>query len=295
MITSELKSKIVEAMLQRRTLFDGSDSKYATSLGISSAVYSRIKKGERDNILKNENWITLARKLDVGLSAATPWVTASTPVYEYITEQLEKCQELGQSALLCDNAGIGKTYTAKQYIKTHKNAVYIDCSQYKTRSQFLRAIAQEFGVKNSAILRDLVKDLVYYLKILPNPLIILDEAGDLEYEAFVEIKALWNATEGFAGWYMMGADGLSAKIRRAISYKRVGYTEIFDRFGSRFCKAIPVGSEEGLLMLQQTAAMIIKANAPAGTDINKVLKRTQGEDKVPSLRRIYKELTKPVA
>ncbi len=40
------------------------------------------------------------------------------------------------------------------------------------------------------------------------PLVVLDEAGDLQYEAFLELKALWNATEMCCGWYMMGADGL---------------------------------------------------------------------------------------
>ena len=43
---------------------------------------------------------------------------------------------------------------------------------------------------------------------------------------FLELKALWNATERCCAWYMMGADGLKEKINRAIEGKKVGYTEM---------------------------------------------------------------------
>jgi len=156
----------------------------------------------------------------------------------------------------------------------------------------MRAIAREFGVGSAGRYADMYADLVFYLKSIPNPLIILDEAGDLEYEAFKEVKSLWNATELSCGYYMMGADGLREKIKRGINYKTVGYTEIFSRFGKRFGKVVPVSKEESEKMLLTSAAMIIKANAQPGVDVNRLLKQTLGEDNVPSLRRIYKELSK---
>jgi DNA transposition AAA+ family ATPase len=134
---------------------------------------------------------------------------------------------------------------------------------------------------------------VFYLKTLPTPLIILDEAGDLDYEAFLEIKALWNATEQACGFYMMGADGLEAKMRRAIDSKKVGYTELFSRFGRRYIRVVPLVKADRDAMLQQTAAMIIKANIEGlDVDVNKLLRSTMGDDGVPSLRRIYKEIMK---
>ena len=63
--------------------------------------------------------------------------------------------------------------------------------------------------------------LLAYLRTIDTPLVILDEAGDLQYEAFLELKALWNATERCCAWYMMGADGLKEKINRAIEGKKV--------------------------------------------------------------------------
>lgn len=287
-----MKQKVLAALAAARTNFAGSDAKFAVSLGINSAQYSRIKNGETERVLSDQNWISLARHLGVNLSDAPEWRTAQTPVFQFITAQLEMCQRNSMSAMLCDLSDIGKTYTAQHYAKTHRNAVYVDCSQVKSKTRLVRTIAKSFGVGSTGRFTDVYEDLVYYLKTLPDPLVILDEAGDLYYEAFLEIKAMWNATDGVCGWYMMGADGLKAKIQRAIDNKKVGYTELFSRFGKRYGTVIPMEAEERRKVTQATALMIIKANCKEGTDTSAVLRRTLGEDGMPSLRRIYKELMK---
>jgi len=291
MITKELQQRILEALQQSRENFTGSDSKFSVSIGINAAQYSRIKNGDTEKVLSDAQWISLARRMGVSPTNAPEWKTVNTPVFRFISTQLEFCREKSTSALLCDLSDIGKTYTAVHYAKTHKNVVYVDCSQVKTKQKLVRYIAKEFGVGGTGKYSDVYENLVFYLKTLPTPLIILDEAGDLDYSAFLEIKALWNATELACGWYMMGADGLKEKIRRAIDGKKVGYTEIFSRFGKRYGKVIPMAREEGEKMLQANAAMIIKANSP-DAEVNKLLRSTMGEDNVPSLRRIYKELAK---
>lgn len=292
MITTEVKHRILSELSNRRELFVGSDTKFALSIGINNAQYSRIKKGETDKVLSDANWISIARRLGISLNNAPDWKTAKTPVFEFISTQLEKCQKDSFSAMICDLSDIGKTYTARHYAKTHKNVVYVDCSQVKSKQKLIRYIAKEFGVGSTGKYADVYDDLVFYLKTIPTPLIILDEAGDLSYDAFLEIKALYNATELCCAYYMMGADGLKEKIHRSINNKKVGYTEIFSRFGKRYGKVIPEGKEKSEKILQMTAAMIIKANAPEGTDVNKVLKQTLGDDNIPSLRRIYKEISK---
>jgi DNA transposition AAA+ family ATPase len=291
MITKELQKRILEALQQSRKNFTGSNNKFSVSIGINPAQYSRIKNGDTEKVLSDAQWISLARRLGVSPTNTTDWKTANTPVFRFIATQLELCQTASTSAILCDLSDIGKTYTAVHYAKTHKNVVYVDCSQVKSKQKLVRYIAKEFGVGGTGRYSDVYENLVFYLKTLPTPLIILDEAGDLDYPAFLEVKALWNATELACGWYMMGADGLKEKIRRAIDDKKVGYAEIFSRFGKRYGKVVPISKEESEKMLQASAAMIIKANNP-DLDVNKLLRSTMGEDNVPSLRRIYKELAK---
>jgi DNA transposition AAA+ family ATPase len=282
MITKEVKLKIGEAVKAARENYP-SANKMAVVLDVNPAQLSRMLGGEIDGVLSDAKLISIARKLNVELSARTELVTANTPVYQFITAQLAACQSNAICGLLCDIADIGKTYSAKQYIQAHKNAVYIDCSQCKTKQRLIRSIAREFGINHTGKYHDVYADLVYYIKTLPNPLVILDEAGDLDYSAFLEIKALWNATEFACGWFMMGADGLKHKIEGNIGRKKVGYAELFRRFGSRFQRITPDGDQ--IQFAQKQVAIIARANGIS--DVQSLFAKTQG-----SLTRLRYEILK---
>lgn len=128
---------------------------------------------------------------------------------------------------------------------------------------------------------------MYYLRGIDNPLIILDEAGDLSYEAFLELKALWNATERCCGWYMMGADGLKEKINRSIECKKVGYTEMLSRYGDRYSRVTPEDGKERKQFLIGQALIVAKVNAPEGSDAATIARKSGG-----ALRRVYTEIEK---
>lgn len=286
MITTEQKKKILAAIAQNRANYP-SDAKHATSLGISTSVYSMVKQGVLDKALSDANWVRIARRLGVNLRHEIEWKPANTFTFLFIQKQLELAQLSSLSMILCDEPNIGKTYSAKYYIGCHENAVYIDCSQVKTKRRLIRKIATEFGTDNKGTYSDVYEDLVYYLRTLNSPLIILDEAGDLQYEAFLELKALWNATEHCCGWYMMGADGLKEKINRSIDCKKVGYTEMLSRYGDRFSKVTPDDGKEREKFLMKQASIVAKVNAPADADIPTIVRKTQG-----GLRRVYTEIEK---
>lgn len=284
MITTSIKQQIIAALRDNLKNYP-SAAKMARALDINSAQLSRILKGEIDNVVSDARWISLARRLDVNLGQQTPIIAAETDVYKYIVAQLELCQNNALSALLCDIAGIGKTFAARQYVRTHKYAIYIDCSQVKSKQKLIRQIAKEFGVNHTGKYADVYQDLVYYLRSIPNPMIILDEAGDLEYPAFLELKALWNATEFQCGWYMMGADGLKAKFERSLNSKKIGYAELFRRFGERYQRITPEGREEREDFLRRQIAIVAKANGL--TNYQELYIKTQG-----SLTRLYIEIQK---
>ena len=286
MITSEQKQRILEAITANRANYP-SDAKHAASLGIATSVYSAIKNGQTDKALSEANWITIARRLGVNLRGGIEWKAARTATFDFITTQLEACQQGGLSAIMCDIPNIGKTFTARYFVQGHRNAIYVDCSQVKTKLKLVRKIATEFGVSGNGRYSDVYEDLVYYLRSIENPLIILDEAGDLSYEAFLELKALWNATERCCAWYMMGADGLKEKIERSIEHKKVGYTEMLSRYGDRYSKVTPDDGKERDKFLKDQASAVAKVNAPTGTDIAALVRKTNG-----GLRRVYTEIEK---
>jgi len=199
------------------------------------------------------------------------WNTAKTPFFEFVTAQLSFCQVNAASRILCDASDLGKTHTAVEYAGNNKNAVYIDCSQVKTKQRLIRYIAREFGAGHTGTYNVVYADLISYVRQIKTPLVILDEFGDLEYDAFLECKALWNALEGVCGWYALGADGLRKKIDTRIEHRKVGYTEIFSRYGNKYQKASPDGSSDFKSFKIANAALIIQANFPDGTDIKKVI------------------------
>jgi DNA transposition AAA+ family ATPase len=284
MITVEQKLKVVESVKKAEKDYP-SASRFSVVLGINPGQLSRIKNGQIENVLSEAKWITIARKLNVELGNNTRMRAAETPVFQAIISQLENCQANSMSALLVDSADIGKTFAARHYAHGHKNAIYIDCSQSKTKQKLIRTIAKELGVINTGRYVDVYEDLVYYIKTIPQPLIILDEAGDLDYGAWLELKALWNATEYACGWYMMGADGLQAKIDGNIGRKKVGYTEIFSRFGSKYQRITPHGESQVKDFMKTQTAIIAKANGIS--DVQALYAKTKG-----SLRRIYIEVQK---
>ncbi len=283
-ITAAFKKKIIAAIRQESENFPTA-SKQAVYLGINAAQLSRIKNGETDKVVSDANWVRLGRILNVTSGKRAVWHTAKTPAYNFIYGQLQDCQNLSISGVLCDLTDIGKTHTAKAYARENRNVAYIDCSQVKSKQLFVRKIAQEFGVVNTGRYVDVYQDLVYYLQFIDTPLVILDEAGDLRPDAFLELKALWNATERACGWYMLGADGLKHKLEKGRSLFKVGYAEIFRRYGKRYQRVSPNGKEAGQDFLKTQFAMVARANGV--TNIKEMYAKSAG-----SLERIRIEVEK---
>ena len=285
MITSEIRNQIAAAIRERAGLYPNA-ARYATKLGINKSILSRIMNGETEKVLDNARWVSIARVLDVAIGGQNTWMRAETPVYVYVTEQLRACQAHSVSGLLCDRADIGKSFAARCYVKEHPGAVYIDCSQVKCKTKLIRAIAREFGLDSRGHYSDVYADLVFYLKGISTPLVVLDEAGDLEYSAFLELKGLWNATEYTCGWYMMGANALRHKIDTMIERKKVGYEEIFSRYGHRYQRITPEAAQDYREFTMAQAALVARAN---GSQLSpaRIYAATNG-----SLRRVHTEITK---
>jgi len=279
MITPQFKQKVREAILAHRENYGGSDSDYAKTLGIKPSIYSRLKKGETERIISDTIWISMGRELDVQLNENS-WKVARTSVYTQIEGSLKFCQQYGKSMILADDCGIGKTFCSRHIVKQLKNAFFVDCSQGKTKQQFIRMLAKTVGVDNKGRYIDVKANLKYYINLLTQPIIVLDEAGDLDYNAFLELKELWNGTN--CAWYMMGADGLRSKIKRGIRNEKVGYAEIFSRFSDEFIKLVPTGSEQKKEFYRDLIGAVATANGVKETKTRTLIR--QCLDKEATLR-----------
>jgi len=242
-LTNEFKQKVRTAVLEARTNFSGSDAEFAKSKGLNPAVFSRLKAGEIEGIIANHVFISLGRDLQVKLYEDN-WKIVRTKVYEQLEDSLSFCKEFSKAMIFVDECDIGKTACTRHILKNMKNAFYIDCSQYKTRQQFIRALAKIVGVDSNGKYVDVKANLKYALVNIVKPLVVMDEAGDLDYAAFLEIKEIWNGTENSCGMYMLGADGLKTKLDNGFKNKKVGFAEIISRFSDEIIKVVPTGKDD---------------------------------------------------
>ena len=287
-ITPEFKNKVVAALLEQRSNFDGSDEAFSKQFGINSAVYNQIKNGKAlDGLLREAKWVQIARELNVSLNERK-WNMVKTDVYKMIAEDVEFCKTYSKGKICVDDTGIGKTFSAKYLSRTIKNCFYVDASQAKTKQQFVRLIAKTIGVDSTGKYISVKGDLKYYLRMLPNPIIIVDEAGDLEYNAMLELKELWNATEGCCGWYMMGADGLREKISRGIRNKKVGFRELFSRYSEKYTQPVPLDKEEKKQWYRKLITDVLAANIKNKAMLNDIVRKCLVSDEngnISGLRR----------
>ncbi|HTK20411.1 MAG TPA: ATP-binding protein [Mucilaginibacter sp.] len=276
-ITQEFKNKVREALMTLRPNFDGADHAFAIKNGLNYSYYSQIKNGKIDIGMSDGKWIALARKLGVG-DHNRKWNTVRTIVFNQIEEEVKFCQDASKAMIFVDECGIGKSYTAKYLSRTLNNCFYIDGSQSRSKGQFIRSIAKELGLDYADRTSDIKENIKYVLKVLAKPIIIIDEAGDLEYSTLLEIKELWNATEGSCGWYMMGADGLKAKIEKGIKNKVVGFRELFSRFSSTYSYCVPTGRQEKIAFYQNITRVVIEANIADKSNLDEMVRQCITKD-----------------
>lgn len=276
-LTTDFKEKVLNALLNVRQNFGGTDAMFAKQWGINSTVFSRLKDGYRDGLLKDGQWLTMGRTLGVNPDERK-WNMARTEVFSIIEEDVLFCKTYSKSRVCVDDCGIGKTFAARYLSRTLKNCFYVDASQGKTKRSFVKLVARTIGIDTNDRYENVKANVKYYLRTLSEPIVIIDEAGDLEYGAFMDLKELWNGTENACAWYLIGADGLRRKIERGISGRKVGYREMFSRMSERFTSAVPLGRENRLLFYKKLITDVLRANMADTAGLNDIVKRCLTSD-----------------
>jgi hypothetical protein len=271
-LTEQFREKVAGALMAQRQNFDGSDADFARIYGINSAVFNSLKNGRREGLLKPAKWLNLGRTLDVSMDERR-WNTARTDVFAMIEEEVLFCKEYSKGMIFVDECGIGKSHTAKYLSRTVKNCFYIDASQCKDMCALTRAVAKAVGVNDSGRLSEVKADTKYYLRQLPKPVIIVDEAGDLKYSAFLYLKEMMNGTERSCGWYLMGADGLREKMERGKRSRTVGFAEMFSRLSERYSAAVPFDRAEKLAFYRKLITDVLSANMVDRTSLDAIVRR----------------------
>ncbi len=272
-LTNKIKDRVVNCLLEELQKRGCSQAEFAKMIAVrhaikfDKAVLPQIKKSDNRNYaaIKETSWLILARYYNV-LGEST-WTTVKTKAYISVQAHLEKCQNFGIWQVLCDRAGIGKSYAAAEYARTHSNVFYIDCSDYSAKSDFITCLAGQFGLEKTGSLNKLWREVTNELLLLESPLLILDEFGDCADAIVTLMKGLYNkANMGdrmALGCYFIGADNLEKKLIDGRRTKKCSYAEFWSRFNERVT-GLNYGNkpQEFLNELQPEIEAIVDANLP---------------------------------
>ncbi|WP_312296846.1 hypothetical protein [Chryseobacterium sp.] len=272
LITTVQKQNILSAMLGRRDEFKGSDLAYARSLGIDLNTYKSLQDGNGENALSLGQWLNIGSKVQT-VKKEYEMKLVRTEVYHALEDNFNFCQATRTSMILVDDCGIGKTRCAIDIISKMKNAFYVDCSQSHTKIRFIKQLAATLGCDTTGKYYDILETVKYALNIIDNPFVCVDEFGDLEYNAYLELKGIMNATKHNCTWYAMGADGLRAKITKGIDNHKVGFAEIFSRLSDDFVTLVPKNPEERKEFYLKLFGDVAYINLKDKKEVNEVVQK----------------------
>lgn len=270
-LTQTLKHQIgqaIKADYERKAKLDNSytQTRHAGILEISPSIHSRILKGDYEGVLSEAGWIRIGKELLFDLSGQN-WQLASTVTFATVFAQMEHCQERSVARVFCDLIGIGKTTSAKYYAKQSVNVAYVNCKQYRSAQQLIRAIARKFGFEYRGKFIDVRTNLINNIMTLHKPLIALDDAGYLEDKALLEAIGMWDELEQLCGWYYIGEPAFQKRIETMILKSKLGWEAWLDRGAGRILSVTGEMESEGevAMMKRYQAELIIGSNFPKAT------------------------------
>jgi hypothetical protein len=276
-LTTDFKTKVIKALITARDKFEGSDAQFARKWGMSPAIYSRLKNGETDRILKDSQWLNIGRELNVSMNMRA-WKMVRTSVFNQIEEDVLFCKKYSKSIPFCDKNEIGKTFAGKYLSRTIPNCFYVPCSQCNTKPDYIRRLAKTLGLETSGTITEIEQNIIYYLNLIENPVVINDDPGDMNFSAFFSLKKFWDGTEGTCGWYILGDEALRKKWENAMRRGSIGFKATYSRYGLNFQTIVPASKQDKMTFYRELVSDVLIANAPKGMNITKLISKCIIED-----------------
>jgi len=233
MVTQNEKLDI-QARLQEYCLQKGSQNKAANSLtGVSAATISKLLNGEWE-LINEVMWRNIAAQ--IGVKQKT-WIVVETRDFKLLNTVFSDAQENSLVMAVCGESGNGKSKIAEMYEQSNQNVFLLSCSDHWNRKLFLQELLRVMGRNSDGdTVGDMMSTIVYELKKIENPLIIIDEADKLSDQVLYFFITLYNQLEDHCGIVLMATDFLEKKIKRGLRLNRKGYKEIYSRIGRKFIK-----------------------------------------------------------
>ncbi|PKO97051.1 MAG: ATPase [Bacteroidetes bacterium HGW-Bacteroidetes-7] len=254
----------------------GSQNKAANSLkGVSSAVISKLLNGDWD-LIADEMWRNIGAQIGYSLDE---WAVVSTRDFQLMTMLLQDAQKYSNVLAVVGDAGSGKSLAIREYSNSNKRVFNLCCNEYWNRKMFMQELLSAMGRDYSGYtVGEMMGEIVSKLKIMENPIIVMDEADKLSDNVLYFFISLYNKLEGHCGIMLCATDHLEKRIKRGLKLNKKGYKEIYSRIGRRFIQLQGVSSRD--------IAEVCMAN---GISDSKIIKEVV-EDSEWDLRRVRRKI-----
>lgn len=264
-MTQVNKKAISESLRQYVERYPSQNKASASLEGTSAGTISMILSGKWDNI-SDEMWRNIASQ--IGFMVREGWQVVETAAYRDMEFAMDDAQKWQNVTWVVGDAGCGKTTSARQYSQEHREVFYILCSEDMKRSDFIREIARQIGLRtDGCTLRGTLSLIIDHIVRMDRPLLLFDEADKLSERVFHYFIDLYNRLEDRCGIVFFSTNYIERRIRDGLRYNKCGYNEIHSRIGRKFFELDPTTAEDvraiclanGLTDRKQVSDVIIDA------------------------------------
>lgn len=163
------------------------------------------------------------------------WDTVETPQYDSIMTELADSKSRGYEKLIIGDTGCGKTYAVNEFKRKYPQNTYcITVSNLYYVNDILGELCDVVGVQTVqrplSRVRDLSKQMHSLRQTGRQPIIIIDEAENLNLSALRMIKALYDAVAGACPIVLIGTNQLLKKIDHLRKKDFDGIQQLYRRF-----------------------------------------------------------------
>lgn len=231
-----------------------------------------------------QNWQNIAdamfRKVQNNLRIDLNWNVAQTDNLKEVYYYCHSAQEQSLAICISDHAGKGKSNGFKYYDHTNTNVIHLECKASWSKKSFLKNLLIVMGIAPVGTTEEMLETFNVKIKQMERPLLIMDQADKLKDPQLDLFMEFYNDHEGHLGIILSGVKALEKRIDKGVQKDKIGYAEIFSRFGSRYINMNPVGPKD--------VAAICEANGVADQELITTIYDTCGGD----LRRVRREVQK---
>ena len=235
--------EIRKQLISKMKILELSGNQTAKVIGISPATISNIINSDEDITKLEKVSETMWQKISIWLDMSNKWRIAPITGYNRVMDICKHAHKMQLSRIICDEPGAGKSFTLKQYARDNAGVYYIECQEHWTTKTFLHKLMHVMGIQvYPGTITDKVDIIVDFLNNRRNTLLIIDEADKLRDKAFIIIKSFYDAAR--TGIIMSGTPYFEARITKACRLNKMGFKEMYSRFGGEIYHLGNIGLDE---------------------------------------------------